>query len=155
MVIRKVALTLTENDINSGLQAALEKAAAVQGEMVKKIKDPQILLDNGVLRFKCKASMGFIPMPVEAQVRLEPTAGGTALAITLTKVALAMMGGEAAAQALMGQLATAIAGRPGLTVSGTTLTVELKTLAEMRGINLEGTLREITIHSGALELDFS
>ncbi len=155
MTISKLALTLTENDINSGLAAAFAKMAETQGEALKKVKDPKVALKDGKLIFKCKAAMGFLPVPVEAQIRLTPAQEGTALDITLAKVSLAMMGGDAIAGQLMGQLASAVAGRPGLSVAGNTLTVALKALADLRGIALGGRLNDIAIVNGTLALDFS
>ncbi len=155
MIISKLALTATEDEINAGLTAAFEKMAETQGEAIKKIKEPRVLLENGILRFKCKASMGVLPLPVEAQIRLAPAMSGTALAITLVKVSLAMMGGESAAKALMGQVATAVAGRPGLSVDGNTLMVSLSELSALRGIQLGGTLKDVALVNGTLSLDFS
>ena len=103
MIISKLALTLTEDDINSGLAAAFAKMAETQGEALKKVKDPKVALKDGTLIFKCKASMGFLPVPVEAQIRLSPAQDGTALDITLAKVSLAMMGGDAIAGQLICQ----------------------------------------------------
>ena len=158
MIIRKLALELSESDINNGLSAALEKmsqANPAQADMMKKVKNPHVELKDGKLIFKCKASMGILPVPVEAQIRLAPADSGAALTITLAKVSLAMMGGEAIASQLMGQLATAVAGRPGFSVSGNTLTITLPTLAELRGIRLEGTLNDIAIVNGTIAVDFS
>lgn len=157
MVISKLALTLSEEDINAGLSAAFEKMASgtPQGEQLKKIKDPRVALQDGKLTFKCRASMGVLPMPVEAQIRLTPSTDGLALDITLAKVSLMMMGGEAVAAQLMGQLASAVAGKPGLAVNGNTLTVRLATLAQLRNIQLGGRLNEVTIGNHTLALDFS
>ncbi len=155
MILSKLALTLTETDINNGLSAAFAKLAdSPQGEGLKKIKDPKVSLDEGTLRFKCKASMGFLPVPVEARIRLTPAQDGAALDITLAKLSLAMMGGEAIAGQIMAQLATAVAGRPGLSVAGNTLTVAIQALAQMRGITLAGKLRDIAIVDGTISLDF-
>ncbi len=155
MIISKIGLTLTEDDINSGLTAAFDKMKDTHGDAMKKIKNPRVVLKNGLIHFKCSASMGILPVPIDAQIRLMPALNGTALNITLVKVSMAMMGGAAAASALMGQLATAIAGKPGLSVSGETLTVELKTLADLRKITLGGTLNDIAVVDGTLALDFS
>ena len=156
MQINKLGLMFTEADINGGLAAAFEKMGEAQGkELLKKVKDPQVVLKEGLLIFKCKASMGFIPMPVEAQIRLAPAQEGAALAITLEKVSMAMMGGAAGASALMGQLASAVAGKPGLSVEGNTLTVALQTVAALRQISLGGKLNDIAIVNGTLALDFS
>ena len=156
MQINKLGLMFTEADINGGLAAAFEKMGEAQGkELLKKVKDPQVVLKDGLLIFKCKASMGFIPMPVEAQIRLAPAQEGAALAITLEKVSMAMMGGAAGASALMGQLASAVAGKPGLSVEGNTLTVALQTVAALRQISLGGKLNDIAIVNGTLALDFS
>ena len=84
MILSKLALTLTESDINNGLSAAFAKMAETHGEMLKKVKDPQVTLKDGLLIFKCKASMGFVPLPVEAQLRLAPAQDGAALDITLS-----------------------------------------------------------------------
>ena len=65
-----------------------------------------------------------------------------------------MMGGAAGASALMGQVAAAVAGKPGLAVNGTTLTVEIASLAQQRGIVLGGTLRTLAVADRALTLDF-
>ena len=155
MILSKLALTLTEQDINTGLATAFAKMAEVpQGEALKKVKDPRVSLKNGTLIFKCKASMGILPVPVEAQIRLTPAQNGEALDITLAKVSLAMMGGDMIAGQLMGQLASAVAGKPGLSVVGNTLTVAIKTLAGLRGITLGGTLRDIAIVDGTIALDF-
>ena len=122
MILSKLALTLTEQDINTGLATAFAKMAeGPQGEALKKVKDPRVSLKNGTLIFKCKASMGILPVPVEAQIRLTPAQNGEALDITLAKVSLAMMGGDMIAGQLMGQLASAVAGKPGLSVVGNTL----------------------------------
>ncbi len=155
MIISKIGLTLTEEDINTGLKGAFAKMAEVQGDMAKKLKDPHVVLKDETIHFKCKVSMGIMPMPVEAQIRLQPTADGDALNITLAKVSMMMMGGAAAASALMGQLANAVAGKPGLSVNEDTLTVELKTLASLRGILLGGKLNSVAITKGQLALDFS
>lgn len=158
MTINKLAIALTETDINAGLTAAFTKmgeAGGAQAEALKKIKDPKVVLKDGVITFKCKAAMGFLPVPVEAQIRLTPAQSGTALDITLSKIALAMMGGDSAVSAIMGQVATAIAGKPGLAVNGNTLTVALKALADLRGIQLGGTLNSITVENATLALDFS
>ena len=156
MQISKLAFMFTEAEINGGLAAALEKMGEAQGkELLKKVKDPQVVLKDGLLIFKCKASMGFIPMPVEAQIRLAPAKEGAALDVTLEKVSMAMMGGAAGASALMGQLATAVAGKPGLAVNGNTLTVDLAVLAQLRQITLGGKLRDVAIVNGTLALDFS
>lgn len=155
MTLSKLALSLTEQDINAGLSTAFAKLGeGPQGEALKKVKDPRVSLKDGKLIFKCKASMGFLPVPVEAQIRLAPAQGGTALDITLAKLSLAMMGGDMIAGQLMGQLADAVAGKTGLSVAGNTLTVALKTLAEMRGVALDGTLRDIAILNGTIALDF-
>lgn len=158
MKINKLALELTETDINTGLSAAFAKMAEAggqQAEALKKIKDPKVVLKDGVITFKCKASMGFLPVPVEAQIRLAPAQDGTALEITLSKIALAMMGGDAAVSAIMGQIATAVAGKPGLSVTGNTLTVALKALADLRGLQLGGTLNTIAVADATLAIDFS
>ena len=125
-----------------------------QGEALKKVKNPRVELKKGLVTFKCRASMGIVPMPIEAQIRLEPAQNGSALDITLEKVSMMMMGGAAGASALMGQVATAVAGKPGLSVNGTTLTVEIATLAQQRGITLGGTLRTLAVADRALTLDF-
>jgi hypothetical protein len=57
--------------------------------------------------------------------------------------------------ALMGQLATLVAGKPGLAVNDTTLTIDLAVLSEMRNIKLGGKLNVIEAKSGTLALDFS
>lgn len=155
MILSKLALTLTETDINNGLTAAFTKMAETHGEMLKKVKDPSVQLKDGRLIFKCKASMGFVPLPIEAQLRLAPSQNGEALDVTLSKLSMAMMGGEAGANAAMGQLATAIAGKPGLSVSGNTLTIEVSELAKLRGIQLAGKLNDIAIVNGTIALDFS
>lgn len=155
MILSKLALTLTESDINNGLTAAFEKMAETHGEMLKKVKEPKVALKDGLLIFKCKAAMGFMPLPIEAQLRLSPAQNGDALDITLSKLSMAMMGGEAGASAAMGQLATAVAGKPGLSVNGNTLTVAVSTLAQMRGIALSGKLNTIAIDNGTIALDFS
>ncbi len=155
MIISKIGLTLTEDDINTGLEAAFTKMAEAHGDMAKKLKNPKVVLKDGTFRFKCKVSMGIMPMPVEAQIRLAPAQDGTALDITLTKVSMMMMGGAAGASAIMGQIATAVAGKPGLSVNGDTLTVALKTLADLRKITLAGKLNDISILNGTLALDFS
>ena len=154
MTLSKLALTVTEEDINKGLEAAFEKMAeGPQGEALKKVKNPRVELKKGLVTFKCRASMGIVPMPIEAQIRLEPAQNGSALDITLEKVSM-MMGGAAGASALMGQVAAAVAGKPGLSVNGTTLTVEIATLAQQRGITLGGTLRTLAVADRALTLDF-
>ncbi|MEG1553098.1 MAG: hypothetical protein RR133_06945 [Kiritimatiellia bacterium] len=155
MKISKLALSLSETDINSGLVSTLAKMAETQGEALKKLKDPKVVLKDGLLIFKCKASMGFLPVPVEAQIRLAPAQSGSAIDITLAKVSLAMMGGDAIAGQLMGQLTAAVEGKPGLSVVGNTLTVALSTVAQLRGIVLGGKLNEISILNGTLALDFS
>ncbi len=155
MIISKIGLTLTEDDINTGLSAAVEKMKAAQGDAMKKLKNPRVVLKDGVVHFKCSVSMGIVPMPVDAQIRLAPAQDGTALNITLCKVSMMMMGGAAGASMIMSQLATAIAGKPGLAVNGDTLTVELKTFADMRKITLGGKLNEIAVVKGTLALDFS
>ena len=115
MTLSKLALSLTEQDINAGLSTAFAKLGeGPQGEALKKVKDPRVSLKDGKLIFKCKASMGFLPVPVEAQIRLAPAQGGTALDITLAKLSLAMIGGDMIAGQLMGQLADAVAGSIGL-----------------------------------------
>ena len=155
MILSKLALTLTESDINNGLTAAFEKMAEVHGEMLKKVKEPKVTLKDGTLIFKCKAAMGFMPLPIEAQLRLAPAEDGAALAITLSKLSMAMMGGEAGASAAMSQVATAVAGKPGMSVTGNTLTVAITDLAKMRGITLSGKLNDIAIVNGTIALDFS
>lgn len=155
MTLSKLALAVTEDDINKGLEGALAKMAeGPQGEGLKKIKNPRVELKEGLVVFKCKASMGLLPVPVEAQIRLAPAQEGAALDVTLEKVSLAMMGGGAIATQLMGQLAAAVAGKPGLTVAGNTLTVAVRTLAQMRGVTLEGSLRALAVEGRALRLDF-
>jgi len=157
MILKALALTVTESDINTALETALSRMADSPqgGEALKKVKNPHVVLKKGLLSFKCKASMGFLPVPVEAQLRLEPAQDGAALNVTLAKVSLAMMGGEAVAGQLMGQLAGAVAGRPGLSVSGNTLTVDVKALAATRGIVLAGRIRAISLDDGSLALDFA
>ena len=155
MILSKLALTLTESDINNGLTAAFEKMAEVHGEMLKKVKEPKVTLKDGTLIFKCKAAMGFMPLPIEAQLRLAPAEDGAALAITLSKLSMAMMGGEAGASAAMSQVATAVAGKPGMSVTGNTLTVAITELAKMRGITLSGKLNDSAIVNGTIALDFS
>ncbi|MBO7181367.1 MAG: hypothetical protein J6V91_01085 [Kiritimatiellae bacterium] len=155
MILSKLALTLTEDDINNGLSAAFAKMAETHGEMLKKVKDPKVTLKDGLLIFKCKAAMGFMPLPIEAQLRLAPAQDGAALDITLAKLSMAMMGGEAGASAAMGQLASAVAGKPGLSVNGNTLTVAISELAKLRGIGLSGSLKDIAILNGTIALDFS
>ncbi|HIV08650.1 MAG TPA: hypothetical protein IAC79_00855 [Candidatus Spyradenecus faecavium] len=155
MTLSKLALTVTEDDINRGLEAALEKVSeGPQGEGLKKIKNPRVELKKGLVVFKCRASMGIMPVPVEAQVRLEPAQGGAALNVTLEKLSMAMMAGNMIAGQVMAQLATAVAGKPGLSVSGTTLTVEVNALAQMRGIKLGGALRTLEVNNRELVLDF-
>ena len=65
-----------------------------------------------------------------------------------------MMGGAAGACALMGQVAQAVAVKPGLSVNGTSLTVEIASLAQQRGITLGGTVRTLAVADRALTLDF-
>ncbi len=155
MTINKIGLILTEEDINKGLEGAFAKMLETQGEMAKKLKNPQVILKDDGIHFKCKVSMGIMPMPVEAQIKLAPAMNGNAINITLAKVSMMMMGGAAGASALMGQLATAIAGKPGLAVNGDTLTVEIATLAKMRAITLGGKLNTIAVTKGQLAVDFS
>lgn len=155
MILSKLVLTLTESDINNGLTAAFAKLAETQGEAMKKVKDPKVILKDGTLIFKCKAAMGFVPLPVEAQIRLTPTQEGKVLDITLSKLSMAMMGGETAAGAVMGQLASAIAGKPGMHVNGNTLSIAVVELAKLRGMTLEGSLKDIAILNGAITVDFS
>ena len=99
--------------------------------------------------------MGFLPVPVEAQLRLAPADGGNALDITLERVSLAMMGGATVASQLMSQVAGMVAGKPGLAVSGSTLTVALQTLAQTRQIELGGKLNDITVSDGLISFDLS
>ncbi len=155
MTINKIGLVLTEEDINKGLEGAFAKMLETQGEMAKKLKNPRVELKDDGIHFKCKVSMGIMPMPVEAQIKLAPAMDGGAINVTLAKVSMMMMGGAAGASALMGQLATAVAGKPGLSVNGDTLTVELATLATLRGIVLGGKLNTVAVTKGQLALDFS
>ncbi len=155
MIISKLALTLSENDINKGLEAAFAKIGEANPEAAKKLRNPKVVLKDGIIIFKCKASMGIMPMPIEARIELKPAKDGMALDITLTKVSMMMMGGAAGASAIMGQVATALAGKPGLEVNGTTLTIMLDALAKMREISLGGKLNSIEVGSGVLALDFS
>lgn len=155
MIVSKLALTLSEADINKGLEAAFTKISETNPEAAKKIRSPKVVLKDGVIVFKCKASMGIMPIPVEARIGLKPAKEGMALDITLEKVSLMMVGGAAGASAIMGQLATAVAGKPGLEVNGSTLTITLDTLAQLRGITLGGRLNTIEVNAGVLALDFS
>lgn len=158
MKLSKLALTVTEDDISTGLEAALKKVAEgnPQGaDMMKKIKNPKVKLSDGMVIFKCKASMGILPVPIEAKIRLAPADDGQALDITLAKVSMAMMGGEMIAGQLMSQLAAAVAGKPGLSVYDNTLRVAIAQLAQLRGIELGGRLNDIAVVNGTLSLDFS
>ena len=103
MRVSKLALTLTETDLNTMLQTALARMAETpEGEKLSKIKNPEIALTGDCLCFRCKATMmGVIPVPVEAQLQLAPACEGTALAVTLKKVSMAMFGGEMAAGQIM------------------------------------------------------
>lgn len=155
MIISKIGLTLTEDDLNKVVEAAFAKISEANPEAAKKLKSPKVVLKDGSFVFKCKASMGILPVPVEARIAFAPAKDGMALDITLTKVSLMMMGGAAGASAIMGQVATAVAGKPGLEVNGSTLTVDLATFAKMRNIVLGGKLNAVEVTSGALALDFS
>lgn len=157
MKIFKLAMTLSETDLNAMLTTAFDRMAQEPQakEMASKVKDPRIALKAGTICFKCKAAMGFLPVPVEAQLRLAPADGGNALDITLERVSLAMMGGATVASQLMSQVAGMVAGKPGLAVSGSTLTVALKTLAQTRQIELGGKLNDITVSDGLISFDLS
>ena len=158
MKIAKLALALTETDLNTMLSTAMERMAKEQPqakEMASKVKDPRISLKDGLIVFRCKAALGFIPVPVEAQLRLAPANGGEALDITLEKVSMAMMGGSTVASQLMSQVAGMVAGKPGIAVSGNTLTVALATLAQSRQLELAGKLNFITASNGTISFDLS
>ncbi len=156
MKISKLAFTLSEEDLTKAIQAAFQKMGeGPQGEMLKSVTSPTVALKEGHLFFKCKAKISFMPVPVEAKIRLAPVQEGAALEIQLAKLSMAMMGGEMIAGQLMGQLATALAGRPGISVQGDTLTIGVKELAALRGIQLGGKLNEIEINNGLLTFDFS
>lgn len=155
MIISKIALTLTEEDLNKAIEAAFAKMGEANPEAAKKVRSPKVVLKDGAIIFKCKASMGIMPMPIEARIELKSAKDGTALDVTLAKVSMMFMGGAMGASALMGQLATLVAGKPGLSVNDTTLTIDLATLSEMRNIKLGGKLNVIEVKSGTLALDFS
>ena len=99
--------------------------------------------------------MGMIPVPVEAQIHLAPARDGSAIALTLKKVSMAMFGGEMAAGQLMQQLAGYLGDKPGFSVEGSTLTVAVDAIGRARGIELTGRLNTLGVARGALELDFS
>jgi hypothetical protein len=155
MIISKIGLTLTEDDLNKVVEAAFAKIGEANPEAAKKVRSPKIVLKDGAIIFKCKASMGIMPVPIEARIELKPAKEGAALDVTLAKVSMMFMGGAMGASALMGQVATAVAGKPGLSVNGTTLTVDLALLADLRKITLGGKLNAIDVKSGTLALDFS
>ncbi len=152
MIINKICITIAESEISNALLAGMARGGE-QAEQLKQIKDPRIEFKQGKIAFKCKYTMGFMPVPVEAQIELSPACDGRALAIRLAKVSLAMMGGNSAATALLQQLAPHIAGKPGLALDGDTLTVDLKTLGQMRGIVVNGSLRTIAVCPGTLTLE--
>ena len=103
MKLSKLALSLTESDLNTMLQTAIARMAETpEGEKLSKIKNPEIALSGEIVCFRCKATMmGMIPVPVEAQIHLAPARDGSAIALTLKKVSMAMFGGEMAAGQLM------------------------------------------------------
>ncbi len=153
MIINKICFSVTEKEVSDALINGLQRMPPEAAEQLKKVKDPTIVFKPGMICFKCKFAMGFLPVPVEAQIELKPANDGTALAIRLAKVSMAMMGGNTAATALMGQLAQAIAGKPGMTVEGDTLTIELKQLAAMKGLIVNGNLNTLSIEPGLLTLE--
>ncbi len=157
MRLSKLALSLTESELNTMLQTALARMADTpEGEKLSKIKNPEVVLSGDVLCFRCKATMmGVIPVPVEAQIHLAPARDGSAIALTLKKVSMAMFGGEMAAGPLMQQLAGYIGDKPGLSVEWATLTIALDVISRSRGIDLTGRLNTLGVAQGALELDFS
>ncbi len=156
MKINKLAFVLSEDDLSKALEAAFQKMAeGPQGEMLKSVSKPKIALKDGHLFFKCNAKISFMPVPVEAKIRLAPAQEGKALEVELAKLSMAMMGGDMIAGQMMGQLATALAGKPGISVTGNTLTIGVEQLAALRGITLGGKLNDISIVNGMLEFDFS
>lgn len=153
MVINKICFSVSEQEIVSSLLNGLQRMPPEAAAQMKKIKDPTVVFKPGIICFKCKYSMGFVPMPVEAQIELTPRYDGTALAIRLVKVSLAMMGGNSAATALMGQLASVVQGKPGFSVEGDTLVIELKRLAAMKGLIINGNLNKLEVKPGSLTLE--
>ncbi len=155
MQIHRLSLSVTVDEIRQGLRAGLEKAKASGqgGGQLDGFSDPDLKVKDGALVFSVKKKMGFIPVALSASVTPKALPDGQGLTLTLNKVnAAGVIGGAAAAGALMQQLAAAVAGRPGLSVSGNDLVVTKDALAALPSFSITGPIKAIDVFSDQIAL---
>lgn len=155
MTIHQLALSVTVDEIRTGLQAGLEKAKAAGqgGGQLDGFVDPDVKAKDGALVFSVKKKMGFIPITMSASVTPKALADGTGIVLTLNKVHVAgVLGGASAATALMQQVASAVAGRPGLSVSGNDLIITKDALDAVPALSITGAIKALDVFSDQIAL---
>ena len=154
MQIHKLSVSITIEEIRHGLQMALEKAKSnpqADGKL-DGISKPDVKADKGALTFSVKKKLGIIPMTLSAQVTPKALPDGSGLTLTLDKVNAGFIGGAFAAAPLMQQLAAIVAGRPGLSVDGQTLTVTKEALAAFPAFQVTGPISGIDVSPNQIDL---
>lgn len=155
MTIHQLALTVTIDEIRNGLRLGLEKAKAAGqgGGQLDGFVDPDVKSKDGALVFSVKKKMGFIPVTMSASVTPKALEDGQGIVLTLNKVNLAgVLGGASAASALMQQVATAVAGRPGLSVRGNDLIITKEALAAFPAFAITGSVKALDVFSDQIAL---
>lgn len=154
MQIHQLAITLTIDEIRNGLQAWLEKAKeAPQAKgQLDGISKPDIKVEGRALVFSVKKKFGILPVTLSAMVTPKALPDGQGLELTLDKINAGFIGGASAAAPIMQQIATAVAGRPGLSVTGNTLTVTKEALAAVPSLQITGAIKAIDVFSDQIAL---
>lgn len=154
MQIHQLALSFTVEEIRTGLKMGLEKAKdnPQMSSQLGGLSDPDLKVENGSLVFSVKKRIALIPTTLSATVKIRAMADGNGLELTLEKINMGPMGGAAVVGPIMQQLAMAVMGRPGLSVSGNSLLVTKDALAAVPNLRVTGSIKSIDVFSDQIAI---
>lgn len=145
MKLEQLAFSVTATDLEKLVQGLVSQMAA-RGGMPDGVSKPNATFEKGQLVLSTKVKMGFMPVTMSAAITLRPTTDGQGIVITLAKISAGIIGSEAIASQVMGEIKRMIGDLPGCSVLGREISVSKELLAtKVAWLQVPGTVKTCEI----------
>ena len=156
MKLSTLSLSFSKDELNRYIVKGLENAKSqMPNSPMDKVSGIQFNFKGGAIVISGKFKMGFIPVPFEGQLRLQPDSTGDCIGLSIESVKVSMMGGGSMAGALQNALAEKAQGIPWIRVEGSWFWVNLIEAAKLRGLDLACRLTTFQVTDDTLSFSFA